>query len=128
MIYEHITGICTRCIIFRSVTTPSFHILHVVHESLAVIVIIAAVITVNVGRIRSLRKVTRRRRSRPLRILAIFTPNAVLRANAELFHVSFRVGVVVLDQIAPGLLDGIVAGVLELTTPVGKPIADLRIG
>lgn len=128
MIHEHITGIGTRSFIIGSFTVPSFHVLHVIHEGLAIIVIIATVMSITVSWIRSLGKTTRRWRSRAMRTVPIFTPNAVFRADAELLHVALGVGVVVLDQVAPGFLDGIVTGVLEFPAPVGKPVADLRIG
>lgn len=123
MVTEHVARIVAGPVVLRGIAVPSLHVLHVVYESLAVVVVIVA----SVGRILSLGKALRRR-SRSLRVLTILAPNAILRANAKLLHVALGVCVVILDEIAPGLLDRIIARVLELSTPVGEPVADLGIG
>lgn len=59
-------------------------------------------------------------------VLQSFAPDRVRAANAELLDVAFRRVVVVLNQVAPRLF--LVARVLELSSPVGEPVADLSVG
>lgn len=52
-------------------------------------------------------------------------PDAIVRAYAELFNIAARIVVVVLDQMTPCILLRLLAGILQFSSPVCEPIANL---
>lgn len=53
-------------------------------------------------------------------------PNAIIWAYAELLNVAACIMVVIFDQVSPRVLLRLLAGILEFSSPIRKPIADLQ--
>lgn len=54
-----------------------------------------------------------------------FSPDAVIRADAELLHISLSVVVVGFNQMSPRFPVPLVSSILQLPSPICEPIADL---
>lgn len=55
-----------------------------------------------------------------------FPPDAVIRADAELLHISLSVVVVGFNQMSPRFPVPLVSGIFQLPSPICEPIADLK--
>lgn len=55
-----------------------------------------------------------------------FSPDAVIGADAELFHISLSVIVVGFNQMSPCFPVPLVSSILQLPSPICEPVTDLK--